>query len=747
MDGSVSEGYDPRDILQDALDAYREALDADRDNRDAAYDDLRFLSGEQWEETVKRQRVRDGRPTLTVNRLPQFIRQVTGDIRLNKPAIVVRPVDGGADVKTAALYSGLIRNIESVSDADTAYVQAAEHAVSCGMGHFRVTTQYVADDAWEQDIRIEPVRNPFAVVWDPQATKLTREDARYCFVLERVERKAFRARFPNAALSDMDRPVPTEWRDWASRDTVLLAEYWVRKPITRRLAALPTGEVLDVSDAPPEELAALQMAGARFRESKGHKICSYLISAGDVLGGPYDWPGKYIPIVPVIGSEIVTGDRVVRHGLVRFAKDPQRMYNYHRSAAVEAIALAPKSPWIATPEQVKNFEEDWARANQDNQAVLLYNPDPAAGGPPQRVAPPPVPAALIQESALSSDDMKATTGIYDAALGARSNETSGRAILARQREGDVGTYHYIDNLAKALAHCGRILVDLIPRIYDTERVVRILGEDGASEVATLNIETPDGRRINDLSLGRYDVTVKTGPSFSTKREESAQAMLEFMRVFPQAAPLLGDMLAEAMDWPGSRVIAARLKTMLPPGMAERADAEAKGEEIPAEVMQMMQQPSPEQMKMQADLQAQQAELAMKQQQMEADLLVEQAKLDLERQRLELERAKAEAQFAIKVSETQAKQAPAVGIMLGADTERAVAEAQVGSSMAMQDMAANLSAAMSAVAEAAQQMSATAQQVGIMGAQMAESARLMAAPKRVVRDAQGRATGFEIAPVN
>jgi len=645
MDGSVREGYDPRDILQDALDAYREALDADKENRDAAYDDLRFLSGEQWDETVRRQRQRGGRPTLTVNRLPQFVRQVTGDIRLNKPAIVVRPVDGGADVRVAALYSGLIRNIESVSDADTAYVQAAEHAVACGMGHFRVTTQYVADDAWEQDIRIEPVRNTFAVVWDPQATKLTREDARYCFVLERVARKAFRARFPNAALSDMDRPVPTEWRDWASRDTVLLAEYWVRKPITRRLAALPTSEVLDVSDAPPEELAALQMAGARIRDSKGHKICSYLISAGDVLAGPFDWPGKYIPIVPVIGSEIVTGDRVIRHGLVRFAKDPQRIYNYHRSAAVEAIALAPKSPWIATPEQVKNFEDDWARANQDNLSVLLYNPDPQAGGPPQRIAPAPVPAALIQESALSSDDMKATTGIYDAALGQRSNETSGRAILARQREGDVGTYHYIDNLAKAIGHAGRILVDIIPRIYDTERVVRILGEDGASDVATLNIQTPDGRRLNDLSVGRYDVTVKTGPSFSTRREESAQAMLEFMRVFPQSAPLLGDMLADAMDWPGSRVIAARLKGLLPPGVAERAAAEAKGEEVPPEVMQMMQQPSPEQMKMQADLQAQQAELQMKQQQMQADLMIEQAKLAIERDRLALEFEKLRLTFA------------------------------------------------------------------------------------------------------
>jgi hypothetical protein len=747
MDGSVTYDDDPRAILQDALRDYREALSADRDNREAAQDDLHFLAGEQWDERVLRDRLRDGRPTLTINRLPQFVRQVTGDIRLNKPAIVVRPVDGGADSKTAATFSGLIRNIESISDADTAYIQAAEHAVSCGMGHFRVATRYVAEDAWDQEIRIEPIRNPFAVVWDPQAARLTRDDARYCFVLERMERETFKRAFPQSSASDMDRPVPADWREWRNTDSVLVAEYWVRKPIAKTMASLPSGETLDVTDAGEEELAALTMGGARLRQVETHKICSYLISAGDILAGPFDWPGKYIPIIPVIGAEIILGDRVIRHGLVRFAKDAQRMYNYHRSAAVEAVALAPKAPWVATPEQVKNFEADWARANQDNLSVLLYNPDPQANGPPSRVAPAPVPAALLQESALSSDEMKSTTGIYDAALGARSNETSGRAIMARQREGDVGTYHYIDNLAKAIAHCGRILVDLIPRIYDTERVTRVLGEDGASEAVRLNVETPDGRRLNDLSVGRYDVTVKTGPSFSTRREESAQAMLEFMRVYPQAAPMLGDMLADAMDWPGANEIAARLRALLPPGVAEKAKAEAKGEEIPPEIMQQMQRPSPEQMQAMADMQAQQQKMELEREKFAADIALERARLELDRERLALERAKIEAQYAMKIAETQAKQAPQVGIMLGPDTEAAMAGAQSGSAAAVQEMAASVQQAVGAVAQASADMAATAQQVASMGAQMAEAARVMAAPKRVVRDAQGRAIGVEPVSMN
>lgn len=745
--------YDPDDLLREAQARYREAVNADRPNREAAQDDLRFLAGEQWDPRVEQDRIRDGRPVLTIPRLAQFVNQVVNDIRLNKPAITVRPVDNGADEKIAETYTGLIRNIEATSDADSAYVGAAEYAVRCGMGHFRILTRYVDDDAWQQEICIEPIHNPQAVVWDPAAKKLTREDANYCFVLQRIPRKAFRREFPNAALADMERPVPVDWEEWATYDSVQIAEYWVKVPMMRTVARSPDGQVFDVTGMPPAAVEQMVTAGGEVRQVESHKVCSYLISAGEVLAGPFEWPGKFIPIVPVVGSEVWVGDRVVRFGMVRFAKDAQRSFNYHRSAEVETAALAPKAPYIATPEQIKGYEEDWARANQDNQSVLLYNPDPQAGGPPQRIAPPPIPAAFAQLALEAAEDMKAVTGIYDAALGARSNETSGRAIMARQREGDVGSFHYIDNLSKSIAYAGRILVDLIPRIYDNERVVRVLGEDGIPEAVPINVETPDGRKLHDLSLGRYDVVVRSGPAFSTRREESAQAMMEFMRVYPPAAAAIGDLVADAMDWPGAKEIAERLRAVMPPGLAEAAKAKARGEEPPPPPEPPP--PGPEEIEAMAKAEKAQAD-------------AEKAKADAEKARLEVQQMRAAndtAEVAAIMAtpdpmgggmmpEQMGPPAPApsmpaapvspLSINLGEDIQATLAQSQMSTTQAIQEVAAQMAQAVAAMAQAAQMMAQTGQQVATMGETVASAAQMMAAPKRVVRDERGRAVGVEAA---
>jgi hypothetical protein len=613
-----------------------------------------------------------------------------------------------------------------VSDADTAYIQAAEHSIACGMGHFRVSTQYLSEDAWEQEIRIEAIANPFAVVWDPAASKLTREDARYCFVLARVDREAFREMFPDAGLASMDRPHVVDWEDWVNRESVLVAEYWVKKPVTRVLARMPDGAVLDMTDAPPEVIAQATAEGAQLRRSEGHKVCSYLISAGEVLAGPFDWPGRYIPIIPVLGSEIQIGERVVRHGMVRFAKDPQRSYNYHTSADVEFAALQPKAPFLATVEQIKGLEEEWSRANQDNHSVLVYNPDPQAGGPPQRVQPPVPSAAMGALAARAAEDMKGVTGIYDAALGARSNETSGKAILARQREGDVGSFHYIDNLSKAIAHCGRILVDIIPKIYDSERVVRVLGEDGDIEIVQINVALPDGTLRNDLAAGRYDVTVRSGPSFSSRRDEAAQAMLEFMRVYPPAAGAIGDLVADAMDWPGAKEIAARLKAMMPPGLAEKAKADARGEPPPE---MPPQPPGPEEIEAQAK-----AEKA------QADAVKAQAEAMKAQMEVQLMQAGAMPMPGMPAP-AQAPSSP-VSINLDRDMQDALGASQSASAEAMQGVAVSVGDAANAIAQAAQMMAETQMMVGQMVGSVSEAARVMAAPKRVLRDQAGRAVGVE-----
>lgn len=561
---------DNRDLLRLARARFDRAMDAERENREQELDDLKFRAGEQWEDAAAHERREANRPCLTINRMGQYVRQVTGDIRLNKPAIKVRPVDDRADPAVAEILTGLIRHIEAASDAQAAYSTAAEASATCGEGHFRIVTDYADDDAFDQDIRIRRITNPFSVFWDPAATELTKEDAGWCFVMDEMGVEEFKAAYPDANTSGWDSAELTDdLRSWMTGETVRVAEYWLKEPVTRTLWLLPDGSVVAPEEMSDEARATVAPLVQRERKAQSHRVVQYILTGDQVLSGPHEWPGRHIPIVTVLGEEIHVANRTVRHGIVRWAKDPQRLLNYLRSASLEMIGLAPKAPWLVTKDQIKGHEARWQVANYENLPYLLYNVDQKSPAPvPQRVDPPPIQGALLQEAALASDDMKAVTGIYDAALGARSNETSGRAIMARQREGDVGTFVYVDNLSRAIGYAGRILVDLIPRIFDTQRMVRILGEDGAEELMQVNVTLPDGSVLNDLTRGKYDVVVQTGPSYSTKRQEAADSILQFVQAVPQAGGVIGDLLAKNMDWPGAEKIAERLKKLLPPGLDE-----------------------------------------------------------------------------------------------------------------------------------------------------------------------------------
>lgn len=580
---------DKAKVHDEALKRFDNAWDFDRQNREDALDDLKFAAGEQWPEDVLTERRAEQRPCLTINRVPQFVRQVIGDIRQNKPAIKVRAVGGGATEEVAEVLDGLIRNIEAQSKADTAYVTAAENSAYCGMGHWRVTTEYSSDDGFEQDIRIRRLANPFSVLWDPMAQELDKSDAKYCFVTDRISRAEFKLRWPKAQMVDFEAGQDQtaqeryERADWWGEDTVRIAEYWVIKTTKKRLGLLRTGEVVDLSKVEQETQAGMPPLDIiREREVESPQVCQYIISGTEVIEGPTEWVGSMIPIVTVPGEEIHIGERVVRRGIVRDAKDPQRVFNYMRSASVEIVALQPKAPFIATPQQVAGYENMWREAGKKNTALLLYNPDPeAASLKPERVEPPVASRGLLSETGLAAEDMKAVTGIYDASLGQRSNETSGRAIMARQREGDVGTFVYVDNLSTGIERTGRILVDLIPKVYDTARVVRILHEDGSDEAVEINktvgARSPDGsgvvqKVLNDLTTGEYDVTVVAGPSYSTKRVEAADSMMQFVQAVPQAGQVVADLIARNMDWPGADKIAERLKKLLPPGLDDEEGA-------------------------------------------------------------------------------------------------------------------------------------------------------------------------------
>ena len=563
------------EFLKLAVERFDRDLRADQDNRVKMLEDLKFEAGDQWPEAVRADREKDGRPCLTIPRTSQFKRQITGDVRLNKPSIKVRPVDGAADKKTAEILNGLIRNIEDQSRAGFVYSVGADCSVTCGIGAWRLTTEYT-DDGFEQDIRIKAIPNALSVVWDSNAIEPDKDDASHCFVHYRMSKREVKARYPKAALVDFevtgDDPEATRAADWYDGDSMRVAEYWVKKPYRKTIYKLSDGRVLDDEGMKqPDEIERIQMLGLQViteREVDTYKVCQYILSGNEVLEGPIEWAGRYIPIIPVMGEELWIGETRVVRGILRGLKDAQQLFNYMRSSSAEVIALQPKQPWIMTPGMIEGHEAMWNNAGKKNLPYLLYNPDPVAGGSvPQRQMPPQAANGFIAEAGMAADDMNAVTGIYPGALGQRSNETSGKAIIARDQQSDVSTFVFIDNIAFAIATTGKQLIDLIPRIYDTERTIRIIGEDGSVQTETINkaMIGNDGEQIYyDLSRGKYDVTVETGPSFSSRRQEAAAGMTEFARVVPMAAPLIGDMLAEAQDWPNADKLKERLQMMLPP---------------------------------------------------------------------------------------------------------------------------------------------------------------------------------------
>lgn len=577
------------DILIAARKDYERCRDAWHENQMAAKEDLHFARlSEQWDAELKAKRIREGKPVETFNKLPTFIRQVVNDARQNKPSIKVHPQDSGADPRVAEIYNGLIRNIETASDADVATDTAIEHAVGQGFGFWRYNLAYTCDDAFEKDIVVERVANPFTVYGDPRSTAADSSDWNVAFVVSTLTKDDFEAEYPDAEKVDWEfdfKACP----DWLDGDDVTVAEYWTREKVKGAIVALSDGSIEKVEGV-EARAAELQAAGVEIvgepRETETYKVTQRIMSGAEVLK-TVNWVGKFIPIVPVYGDEVIDeqGRRWFR-SLIRDVIGAQRMYNYMRNTAITLLALQPRVPFIG---QQGSFDADpnWQNANDESIPYLEYT----GAERPTREQPPQGAQAVLQEALNANEDMKSIIGIYDASLGARSNETSGRAIMARQREGDVSTFHFIDNLSRAIRHGGRILLDLIPKVYTTERMVRVLGEDLAPSSVKV---APTGQPVQqqqdahgnvigeifDITAGKYDLTVSTGPSFTTMREENREMMTEMAQAGgPEVASVLIPRIAKLMELPDADTIGDELNAKLNPGQGG----------LPPQVQEQMQQ--------------------------------------------------------------------------------------------------------------------------------------------------------------
>lgn len=647
----ASEKKDAEKKLIRIRDRYKVMTEADQENRRLALEDLRFANepGAQWDANMKKRR--GSRPCYEFNKCRINGKRVINEIRANRPSVKVRAVEGG-DKDAAELREGLIRNVFNTSDFDTVTDQAAEYQVDAGMAAWRIVTEYSDDTAFDQDIRIKPFKNPFCVYADPACQDVLKRDADDWLITERMSRKAYEARWPDAEVIQFEDSVEFDDEDdWEDDQSVRICEYWYKEPHDKEiwLVKTPTGTLTvdSESDEAPgtkAKIAAGDYELVRTRSVRTHKI-KMCIASGDAILEEADWAGSEFPFVMIYGEYKVIDGKVVWWGLHRFAKDAQRSYNVSRTAIDETIALAPKAKFWVTPEMAKGNQAQWAQAHDENLPALVFNPDPKVQGVfPQRMQGADVPVALMQQAIIAGQDLRDVTGLHEASFGEESSEKSGVALARKQNQAQIVTYNFPDNVAKGVLRTGEILLDLFPHIYDAEREMRIIGADGAEDYQRVNELVPgppdeNGMpttvRVNDMSAGKYDVTVKTGPNFATQRQEAAEIYRE---IFPANSPLypfVADLIAKSMDYPYSDEMAERLLLAAPPAVQQRM---AEGKKLPPEVMA-------------AQAQVQQA----MQQVQQYGQMVQQAAQEAEGEKADAEKAKAQVDTALAKLDTKKAQ--------------------------------------------------------------------------------------------
>ena len=598
------------DIVDEVKALYKQMMETESENRREQEKDMAFVVGDQWDADELNERQNNARPSYTINRIMPFLRVVSNELRDNIPAIEVMPIGVGAEVETAEVIASLIRGIEQDSNAASAYANAGFYQTAIGCGYFRVSSRYIDESSFEQELVIKPIDNPFNVLFDTNSVEPDGRDANVCLIIKDMTPYEYKNRYGSSKLAkamDTGARFPVS-DDWASQELIKVVEYWKRIYTPKTIYQVETidaatGGIINVetTDKKPSE-AELDIEYAidrlknvdplsEFAEVVTYKnirasrltqeitVKQYIVNGVEVLDET-EFPGRYIPIIPVRGDHLYANGKRYVQGMVRAMRDPQKIYNLQANLQIETIALAPKAPFIGYAGQFEGFEDLWEQANTANLAFLPVNPYTVNGqmAPlPSRMNAEPAIQAVALTRASFAEDMKAVTGVFDASLGNMPGEESGKAILARQHQTETTNFQDTSNLKRAIKHCGRILLDIIPHFYDTERMVKIVKPSGEAEIIAVNnyhdspVLGDVGKKKHDLTVGKYDVVVSTGKSYATKRQESVDSMMELARAAPDKLPLFADLVVKEMDWPGAKIIAKRLRADLEmnmPGLLE-----------------------------------------------------------------------------------------------------------------------------------------------------------------------------------
>lgn len=615
-------------IIDEAIDFLKLCNDADTMNRQEGLEDLKFVNGDQWPVELQNSRNLESRPVLTINKLDGYCRQVTNQQRQQRPRIKVHATNNEADVKTAQVIEGMCRHIEVNSNADNAYDIAFDHAVRMGWGYWRVTTNYVKEDSFDQEIYIDSIPNPFTVYFDPNSERVDGSDAERCLITTMMSKEKFRKLYPDNddGTSFTQRGTGDSQSEWITKEDIRLAEYFYvhRESATLYQLSNGTSTFADGKDFKARlEAAGIQIVGER--KSYKRTIKWKKLTAVEVIE-ERDWPGQYIPVVPVYGRHVVIGDKRHKFGMVRHAKDAQRMYNFWQTTITESVALAPKAKWIMAEGQDEGHESEWAAANVKSFPLLRYKQtdiDGQPAPPPQRLQPEPPPAGVMAAAAGINTDIATLMGIYDPSQQLPGN-ISGKALNGQQQQVDLTNFDFYDNLTKSIAQTGKIILDLIPHIYDSQRVMRIIGDDGKPDLVEINKATQDAEGVfkvmHDMTVGQYDVVMDTGPGFNSKREAAVEAMMPLVTGNPELFKVAGDLVFRNMDFPGAEVIADRLAASNP--MSQIDDKSP----VPPQVQMQLKANQAQMQQMQQQLQ--QLQMVIKQRQD-----IEQVKQDAETKRV------------------------------------------------------------------------------------------------------------------
>ena len=631
-------------------------------NYESCTEDWDFVHGiGQWDDRDISARQTQGRPALVLNQLLPYLNQVVNDIRQSRLAIRVSPVDDNADIDTAEIFQGIIRNIERQSDAQSVYSTAAMNACGAGIGWIRISTEYSDPMSFDQEIKIDRVLDFTSVYLDPNSEELDGSDAEFGFIRVDYTKDRFQELWPDRE--------PTSFTDKGDKhdgENICVVEYFKKyyeksklyriRLIDGSIQTIDKDEKTIIDD---NGTVVYEILDERNTEFPYIKHC--VLNGEDVPLSEEDFPCDYIPLIPVIGNEVYIDNERQFHSLIRQAKDAQRMFNYWKSASTEFIALQPKAPWMGALGSFNSHPDEWANSNTSNVTTLeydlVYDESGMLVAPPQRAMPIQGSPAMMQEAMGAKEDIRLAIGMPQANMGERGNEVSGIAIRNRQIEGDNATFHFVDNLSTSIAHVGRILVDMIPRLYSERNVARILGEAGDDE-RNVPINTPfvkdqetgnerptrqgeQAQGIYDLGAGKYDVVCDVGASYSSKRQETADKLIELIRAQPELLDVTGDLLFDALDLPLGKEIADRIRTNMNPAMLGDDPQAAKLQEA-AQALGAMQE----------QLKNYEAALQEKQDNTAFDQNIKMKELELDREKLAVDAQKTAAEIEKMRAETK-----------------------------------------------------------------------------------------------